>query len=87
VITRPDPGYPTGVVGSVVPLTILAVAVLLYMRHRKQQQAQQQQILNPDGLDPYKQRTPSMYGPPMTAVPFTPYVSRLLSGAEPRNPS
>jgi len=53
VITGHDPGYPTGVVGSVVPLTILAVAVFFYVRHRKQQQAQQQQILNPDGLDPY----------------------------------
>ncbi|KAF9647146.1 hypothetical protein BDM02DRAFT_2802311 [Thelephora ganbajun] len=64
-----------GVVGSIVPLTILAVLVLLYMRHRRQQQGQQQQqqVLSPGAMDPYNQRQLSTYGPPVTTVPFTPY--------------
>ena len=71
----------TGVVGSVVALTAIAIAAFWYTRRRRQQQAQPQ-VLNPDGLDPYKQRPPSMYGPPVTSAPFTPYVS-LSCGAEP----
>jgi len=71
--TGSDPAYSTGVVGAVVPLTILAVVVFFYTRHRRQQQTQPQ-MLNQDGLDPYK-RPPSMYGPGVTSAPFTPYVS------------
>ena len=71
--TGSDPAYPTGVVGSVVPLVILAVVVFLYTRHRRQQQVQPQ-LLNQGGLDPYDQR-PSMYGPPITSDPFTSDVS------------
>jgi len=78
--TGSDPAYSTGVVGAVVPLTILAVVVFFYTRHRRQQQSQPQ-IMNQDGLDPYKQRPASMYTPGVTSVPFTPYVS-LSYGAE-----
>ena len=73
--------FQTGVVGAVVPLSILAVVAFFYMRHRRQQKAQPQP-LNPEELDPYKQRPTSMYAPPATTVPFTPYVS-ISYGSEP----
>ena len=38
----PDSAHSTGVVGSVVSLTIFAVVGLFYMRHLRQQKAQQQ---------------------------------------------
>jgi len=66
----------TGVVGSVVPLTILAVVLFLYSRHRRQQQSAPQQIQNQDqNQDQYQQHPPSMYGPPLVSPSFTPYVS------------
>jgi len=61
-----------GVVGSIVPLTILAVVAFFYMRHRRQQQAQPK-MLNQDGMDSYEQRPTSMYGPGYTSAPFTTY--------------
>ena len=67
-----------GVVGSIVPLTILAAVVYFYMRNRRRKDAQQRQsqMLSPDGMDAYKQRTSSKYGlPPINTVPFAPYVS------------
>jgi len=70
-----------GVVGSVVPLTILAVVAFFYTRHRRQQKAQPQ-MLNPDGLDPYKQRPHSM----ATAAPFTPYNPSDPSTFPPQSP-
>jgi len=73
--------FQTGVVGTIVPLSILAVVALFYMRHRRQQKAQPQP-LSQEGLDPYKQRPTSMYAPPVTSAPFTPYVS-ISHGSEP----
>jgi hypothetical protein len=81
MIAGSNPECPTGVVGSIVPLTILAVVAFLFTRHRRQQQIQPQLMPNPDE-DPYKQR-PVSYGPPMTSphMPsFTPYV-RLMRSA------
>ena len=75
-MTGSDPERSIGVVGSVVPLTILAVVVFLWSRHRRQQTQQPQMMPTPmPDDDPYKQR-PMSYGvPPMTN--FTPYVSLL----------
>ena len=88
MVTEPDPEYTmAGVVGSVVPLTILAAAVFFYVRHRRRRQAQQQRIQSTDGLDLYEQRAPLMHGHPTTPVPLTLYVSLLLSAAKLRNPS
>jgi hypothetical protein len=71
------PEYPIGVVGTVVPLTILGVVLFLYTRHRRQKTQQQPQLMgmpSPDD-DPYKNR-PVSYGiPPMGNVPLAPYVS------------
>jgi hypothetical protein len=61
--TGPDPTYSTGVVGSVVPLTILAVVAFFYAQHLRQKA--QPHMLYPGGPDPYKQRVPLMYAPPM----------------------
>ena len=75
----PDPAYAIGVVGSIVPLTIVAFVVFFYMRSRREKEAQhrQSQLFSPDGMDAYKQRPPSMYAPPpvLNTVPYTPYVS------------
>lgn len=77
-----NPAHTIGVVGSIVLVTALAVAVFFYMRNSRekvvQQPQPQPQNFSPDGMDPYKQQTPSMYGPPppiINTVPFTPYVS------------
>jgi len=68
--------FQTGVVGTVVPLSILAVVAFFYMWHHRQQKAQ------PQPLNPYKQRPTSMYAPPVTSPPSTPYVS-ISYGSEP----
>jgi len=52
-----------GVVGSVVPLTIISVVVFFYMRNRRQKQAQQQY--------PSSEKNTLEYAPPMHSVPFT----------------
>jgi len=74
-----------GVVGSVVPLTILAVGAFFYARHRRHQQAPQQ-IQNADAMDPFNQRQTSMYGPPMASSPFTPYNPSDPSTFPPQSP-
>ena len=79
--TRSDTACSTGVVGSIVPLTILAALAFFCMRRRRQRRIQQQ-VLGPSGMDPYGQRQTSMYGPSVTSAPFTPYVS-LPCGAKP----
>ncbi|KAF9790610.1 hypothetical protein BJ322DRAFT_1037347 [Thelephora terrestris] len=59
-----------GVVGSVVPLTILAVVAFLYTRNHRQQQVQ------PDGRqanDPYTRSTVAEYGPSSPSIPFSQY--------------
>lgn len=80
------PAIVGGVVGSVVPLTILGVVVFLYTRSRKQQPPQPQVmgVPNPDD-DPYKR--PMSYGaPPMGNVPFTPYNPSDPSTFPPQSP-
>lgn len=79
MIAESDHACPIGVVGSVVPLTILAVVVFLYVQNRRKKQ---QQIQDLNG-----KHTSSMYEPPMPSVPFVPYVGLLLSRAEPGTPS
>ena len=78
-----NPAYTTGIVGAIVLLTIVAVGIFFYVRNRREKDVQQPQtqIFGPDGMDPYKQQTPSMYGPPpmINTVPFTPYVSHSHS--------
>ena len=78
MIIGSNPEHSTGVVGTVVPLTILAVGVFLFMRSRRQKAQQQplqpQYIPNPEE-DPYKQRPMSYPVNPVTTIPFTPYVS------------
>jgi len=74
-----------GVVGSVVPLTIIAGVLFFYTRRRRQQPPHEQ-MQTPDGLDPYKQQHPSsMYGPPATG-PFTPYNPSDPSTFPPQSP-
>ena len=73
--TGSDPACSTGVVGSVVPLTILAVVVFFFVRRRRQQQAQ------PQALNKEEQRPLSEYGPYTVPVSPAPYVS-LLCDAE-----
>ena len=83
----PDPPYTIGVVGSIVPLTILAVVAYFYVRNRREKDAQQRQsrMFSPDGMDAYKERRPSVYGPPpISTLPYTPYVS-LSRGASLRD--
>jgi len=77
IMTGSDPAHSTGVVGSIVPLTFLGVGVFLYLRYRRQKEAERQQVQNIDGVDPYKPQRPSMYGPPIS--PYTPYVSLSCS--------
>ena len=89
MIAQSNPPYPTGVVGSVVPLSILGFGVFFFMRSRQQKQLGRSQFQNQELDPPYKLHPPSMYGAPVTpvtAAPFTPYVS-LSCGTEPGNPS
>ena len=89
MIIQSDPPYPTGVAGSVVPLSSLGFAVFSFLRNHQQKQLGQSQFQNQDLDPPYKPHPPSMYGAPVTpvtAAPFTPYVS-LSYGTEPGNPS
>jgi len=65
------PAIVGGVVGSIVPLTILGVVAFLYFKHKNRNQKQQPQPM-PD-LDPYGQRPVSYGAPPMPSIPFTPY--------------
>jgi len=61
-----------GVVGTVVPLTILAIVAFLWTRRRRQQTQQPQMVPMPmPDDDPYKQRPISYGTPPITN--FTPY--------------
>jgi hypothetical protein len=74
-----------GVVGSVVPLTILAVVVFLFARHRRQNAQQQPQMMPmpvPED-DPYKR--PMSYGPPPVNN-FTPYNPSDPSTFPPQSP-
>jgi len=77
-----------GVVGTVVPLTILGVVLFLYTRHRRQRTQQQPQLMgmpSPDD-DPYKNR-PVSYGiPPMGNVPLAPYNPSDPSTFPPQSP-
>lgn len=73
--TGSDSARSAGVVGSVVPLTILAAVVFFFVRRRRQQQAQ------PQALNQDEQRPLSAYDPYKVPVSPAPYVS-LLCDAE-----
>jgi len=81
-----------GVVGSVVPLTIIAFVLYFYKRSRgensKEVPQPEPQTPSPDGMDPYKQHPPSMYGPPPTvnSIPYTPYNPSDPSTFPPQSP-
>ena len=72
-----DLTHPTVFVSSVVLFAIVAVAVFIYIRRRRQKPAEKPQPQCPE-LDPHEPRQPSMYGSLLTV---TPYVS-LSWGAE-----
>jgi len=80
-----------GVVGSIVPLMILGVVAYFYMRHRRQQEAKKQQqqpqqpMYSPDGLDPYQQHRPSMYGAPVTSPLYNPSDPSTFPPQSPQN--
>lgn len=78
-IAESNPGVelPTGVIGSIVSLIILAIVVFFYTKHRRQQEAQlqRQTVEIPD-----KQPMMSPYGDSTTSVFLTPYVSYFVAG-------
>lgn len=58
--------------------------VFLYLRYRKQKDAEQQQVEDPNRLDPHKSDPTLVYGPTATPVTYTPYVS-ILCGKGPQD--
>jgi hypothetical protein len=71
-----------GVVGSVVPLTILAVVAFLYTRNLRQQNTHQPQLQQAG--TPYKQSTNPTHGHSASSFPLSRYV-RFLSGVDAGN--